>query len=188
MSAAPKSVRKISDPVARTIARFMCKVRAGATPDACSEWIAAKDKDGYGTFQFRGLDGSEKPRKERASCVALAIDGRPLSEGALARHTCDNAGCVNVRHLVAGTTVDNVLDRVSRGRSAKGETHGRATSPNVFEAMHSARRKRFSFRGEELTLREIADRLSIPFKPLRGRVGRGWDIERAISEPAHHRG
>lgn len=46
--------------------------------------------------------------------------------GRIVRHTCDNSRCINPDHLVLGTHADNVADRVNRGRSASGKTHGRA--------------------------------------------------------------
>ncbi len=49
-----------------------------------------------------------------------------LEEGLIVRHTCDNPLCLNIDHFVVGTTDDNVADRVSRDRSAKGAENGRA--------------------------------------------------------------
>jgi hypothetical protein len=43
--------------------------------------------------------------------------------GKVVRHTCDNPACVNPEHLVLGTQLDNIADRQSRGRQARGTTH-----------------------------------------------------------------
>ena len=52
-------------------------------------------------------------------------------------HHCDNPKCCNPMHLYAGTTQDNVNDRVKRNRSAntKGENNGRSklTEKQVLE-------------------------------------------------------
>src|SRR5690606_41243895 len=46
------------------------------------------------------------------------------------RHTCDNKRCINPEHLVLGTQADNMADKVSRNRQAKGETHGMSKLTN----------------------------------------------------------
>jgi hypothetical protein len=38
-------------------------------------------------------------------------------------HSCDNPPCVNPRHLFLGTNVDNVNDRVAKGRTQRGSKH-----------------------------------------------------------------
>lgn len=46
----------------------------------------------------------------------------------------------------------------------------------------------FTHRGQQMTLREWADTLGLPFYILRHRVLRaGWDIDRALTEPVKHR-
>lgn len=38
-------------------------------------------------------------------------------------HHCDNSPCINEQHIFLGTTVDNVNDRVIKGRSSHGNSH-----------------------------------------------------------------
>lgn len=42
------------------------------------------------------------------------------------RHTCDNKRCINPAHLLGGTQADNIQDKVTRNRQAKGTKHGKA--------------------------------------------------------------
>ena len=44
-----------------------------------------------------------------------AYNAEPL-EGRLVMHTCDNPGCCNPAHLVAGTQTENMADCSAKGR------------------------------------------------------------------------
>lgn len=52
----------------------------------------------------------------------------PLQEDLILRHTCDYEWCVNEKHLLPGTQLDNVHDMIDRGRGRKaiGEGHWKA--------------------------------------------------------------
>jgi hypothetical protein len=102
--------------------RLAAKTDTGAADD-CWPWTGARDKDGYGSFWFDG-------RQQRASRVAWQLaNDRPIPDGLVVRHTCDNPPCVNPAHLLLGTSHDNDLDRVERGRSATGERNGARLYP-----------------------------------------------------------
>lgn len=49
-----------------------------------------------------------------------------IPKGMIVRHSCDNPICINPKHLSLGSHQDNVMDRVERLRSAKGEQNGRS--------------------------------------------------------------
>ena len=93
--------------------RFWAKVDQRAT-DECWPWIAYRKPSGYGQFTVR------KGVFMTASRVALALTiGRPLVQGEVACHQCDNPPCCNPAHLFPGTQSVNALDSVSKGRASR---------------------------------------------------------------------
>ena len=54
--------------------------------------------------------------------VAYRVWVGPLEAGKEIMHTCDNPPCVNPRHLVQGTHVENMQDRENKGRGRYGRT------------------------------------------------------------------
>jgi hypothetical protein len=91
------------------IARFWSLVNK---TDGCWEWTASrKDGDWYGAFHIGGR------RVERTHRVSWVLCHGPIPSGKSVLHTCDNSICVRPDHLYLGTQLDNVRDRVQRGRS-----------------------------------------------------------------------
>jgi hypothetical protein len=93
----------------------------GAETD-CWPWRGTYFSDGYGRI-----------RNHHAHRVMWSlVHGYEPSPDLLVRHTCDNPPCVNPRHLVLGTSLDNNRDMVSRGRGrypgyrGRGEANGNA--------------------------------------------------------------
>lgn len=99
-------------------------------PSGCWLWAGAIASDtGYGIF-FAGEDrrmGAHVFAWEQANPkVSRVKDGKTL----VVRHTCDRPNCVNPKHLVLGTHVDNMRDMDERGRRVsnpvRGERHHNA--------------------------------------------------------------
>lgn len=90
-----------------------CWLWAGAPGDG-------KPNGQYGRFRMNG----KQWRAHRAAWI-LFRGSIPSEKHVL--HRCDNPACVNPEHLFIGSNVDNVADRVTKGRSGwkerKGESH-----------------------------------------------------------------
>lgn len=85
--------------------------------NGCWEWSGRRDKDGYGRFSHI----------QRAHRYSWILHFGPIVPSTLhVLHHCDNPPCVRPDHLFLGTTVDNTLDKVKKGRQNRGETHGMA--------------------------------------------------------------
>ena len=83
-------------------------------------------KDNYG-YPFSTLN----KKQDRIYRHYYRLYNGNIPKGSVIRHTCDNKLCINPEHLVIGTHKDNVMDRVSRGRSAIGTMNGRSKLTNV---------------------------------------------------------
>lgn len=78
----------------------------------CWLWLGAVDLKGYG----RIWDGASRPRPATHISLELAGNERPFAD-AMALHHCDVPGCVNPDHLYWGTALNNVEDKIKRGRT-----------------------------------------------------------------------
>lgn len=84
----------------------------------CWSW-QGKSHDGYGDAPFRINRRIERRAHRVAFFLSTGID--PI--GQVVRHSCDNPICCNPKHLLIGTSADNVADRVKRKRSTRGSAH-----------------------------------------------------------------
>lgn len=82
------------------------------TDRGCWEWAGTRLPAGYGliTAQKHGYKDALTHR------VSYAHFNRPIPDGLLVRHKCDNPPCINPEHLELGTYSDNNWDKANRGR------------------------------------------------------------------------
>ena len=78
----------------------------------CLEWTGALVR-GYGYSRVCG-------KYWYTHRLALHLEGVDVT-GHHVLHSCDNPKCCNPAHLRLGTNQDNMIDKVSKGRQARGE-------------------------------------------------------------------
>jgi hypothetical protein len=93
----------------------------------CWLWTGYRMPDGYGQIA-RPQNGG----RERTHRYSWEIHNGPIPAGIHVLHRCDNPPCCNPAHLFLGTNVDNVADKVAKGRQSRlgtgrrGEAHASA--------------------------------------------------------------
>lgn len=96
---------------AATLARFEKYVHAEPTT-GCYLWTGGTQSKGYGVFN--------NPRGHRGVGLAHRLSYEHhvglIPEGMHVLHRCDTPACVNPEHLFLGTNLDNIHDRMLKGR------------------------------------------------------------------------
>ncbi len=78
----------------------------------CLLFEAELDADGYGVFRQQR---DKVKYKFKAHRIAYWMEHGDLP--GLVRHTCDRRNCIEPTHLLPGTYVDNIRDKIDRGRA-----------------------------------------------------------------------
>jgi hypothetical protein len=104
--------------------RFWLRVLKSPDPGGCWLWQGGRTPKGYGSFSVRGIT-------MRAHRYSYELHNGPKPADLHIRHSCDTPACVNPAHLLLGTPLDNVRDRVDRGRSAHGTPAAKITEQDV---------------------------------------------------------
>ena len=121
----------------------------------CWIWTGSFFKDGYGQMKRHG-------KNLKAHRVFYAEYNGAIPDGLCVLHKCDTPACVNPAHLWAGTDIDNIHDRDTKDRCYKTSVPQLAASINI---------------------RKLARDLGVAESGLRGRLKRGWDLSRAMTQP-----
>lgn len=135
----------------------------------CLEWTRHTNNGGYGTVKH-------KRKAYPAHRFAWIYKHGPVSDDTVICHKCDNPKCINVEHLFAGTALDNVRDKIAKGRlrAAKGDASGTAklTSAQIEKIMADQRPQRLiakEYDVSQSTISLVKTRkawLSVDAKPL----------------------
>lgn len=95
----------------RWLAKFWKRVDQSGGPEACWPWLGSTNPDGYGVVYYRERDNNELVHRK-----AWEIAHGPIPPDVKVLHTCDNPPCCNQLHLFTGTHMDNVQDKMAKGR------------------------------------------------------------------------
>lgn len=82
------------------------------TSSDCWEWLGSRSKSGYGKIKWRPCGDLRVHRL--AAMLWLKMD---IGDIRLVCHRCDNPLCFNPAHLFIGTSKDNQIDCVIKGRN-----------------------------------------------------------------------
>lgn len=125
--------------------------------DSFFDRVGSKTKQGFilwkGNLTNKGYGCLGGPLAHR---IAYELLVGPFPESAHVLHRCDNPPCINPVHLFLGTNNDNIDDKISKNRQAKGEAIG---SSKLTEAMVISIRRRFS--ENESAQGELADEFKL---------------------------
>lgn len=125
------------------VCRFWQRVNQ-AGPGEC--WLWDQKSRRYGNFSI----GKTNHLAHRISYI---IHYGPIPDDLIVRHTCDVGRCVNPCHLVTGTQLDNRLDCVERGRTARGTEHGlNVLTPELIAEIRRAKARDPYVTGRRLAL------------------------------------
>lgn len=91
--------------------RFYRSVQVG-TDSECWLWRGYCDRDGYGRVDPPNAVHGER----RTHRIAFILAHGVIPAGALVMHVCDCPACCNPRHLRVGSPLDNMRDKISKGR------------------------------------------------------------------------
>jgi LysM repeat protein len=93
-------------------AKFFSKVQV---TDKCHHWVGSIKEGGYGQFRL----GGRKGKLVQAHRFAYANAFGEIPKGLCVCHKCDVRNCVNPEHLFVGTSHDNTIDCILKGRRAR---------------------------------------------------------------------
>jgi HNH endonuclease len=139
--------------------RFWKKVEK---TDGCWLWKGARAHGGrmqYGNFPCCGKLFS-------AHRISWILANKEIPKNLHVLHKCDVPLCVRPDHLFLGTNLDNINDKISKGRHGFGETAGRAilTTKQVIEI----RNAKLSKSGpDKLTDQMLADKYGVSRRNIR---------------------
>lgn len=108
--------------------RFFMRVFKFGDRNGCWIWTGPFDECGYGMFSYERASarGGRTAAQRAHRFLFEKFLGTSIPGGLVVMHACDTPQCVNPFHLSLGTIDDNMIDRNSKGRQARGERNANA--------------------------------------------------------------
>lgn len=89
-------------------------------PNGC--WECTSHAIGTHGYPVKSMDGYGQ---NISRYIYKLYHGR-IAPGNVVMHSCDNKLCINPAHISQGTPMDNIQDKVNKGRQYMGSSHHRA--------------------------------------------------------------
>jgi hypothetical protein len=131
-------------------------LRYAVSENGCWNWVATKDRDGYGLLTHH------RGKQIRAHRASYEFHVAKIPVGLLVCHSCDNPSCINPNHLFVGTSKENTRDMLDKNRRPvlRGERHPNAKLTNVQVTQIK------QLRSENRLLKDIANQFNISFQTV----------------------
>lgn len=110
----------------RLKAKFFASVDQCESEEKCWNWTGPKHTNGYARLAV-GKSGGPNFFVDSGHRFSWKLFQGEIPEGMQINHRCDNRRCVNPSHLFLGTQMDNMRDKIAKGRASCGEKHSLAT-------------------------------------------------------------
>lgn len=136
--------------------------------DECIEYKTL-NKDGYPSYRLK-IDNINYHYSMHRVMYQIFYNDNIKKEDVIC-HKCDNTKCVNPKHLFKGTHNDNVQDKVSKGRQAKGKNNGRYKTgyKSIYEPKEKPKPEFTTLYSRSIT-KELAEELKIVINNRNGRT------------------
>lgn len=123
----------------REVTKKLLDSRSEKVLSGCWLWMKPLDRDGYGRVCVDG-------KNQRVHRVSYRLYKGDIPNGMIVCHECDTPACINPEHLFLGTHLDNVRDKITKGRDVdqKGTNnpHSKLTEADVIVIRQSSKLQR----------------------------------------------
>lgn len=140
-------------PTENQIRNFKKKIRFDGD-GGCWEWLASKNKGGYGYSFSKMANGKSRSVKAHRLAHVVFEGVQPLDQ--VVRHQCRNPSCVRPSHSKLGTMLDNFNDAVRDGTCGRGEDH--RDSKLNWNSVNEIRR---AYADKEMNQRQLGDKFGV---------------------------